>query len=282
VIIGSKIYVTHGFLPGDSTATQIYDIPTDNWDPPGTNANVARSELAGVCAIEDGVPRVFAIGGRPPQTTVEVYDPGSDTWTPAPPMLTARRALCATYVPTVGPQGTIFAIGGGTGGTTPHSGVATGANEAYDVASAVWSPRAPMPTPMMGVYACVWHPVTDLVYVFGGFSGGVSNLVQRYDPAANVWLPNGAPMPTARSNAIAGICNNDIYVIGGLNPGVFNNRSENERYDPLANVWAPALPAPSPRSEMASTAISTGQAIYAIGSGAFGLSANVHDRVECD
>jgi N-acetylneuraminic acid mutarotase len=282
-IIGDKIYVTHGFIDlftGDSTMTQIYDIPSNTWDPPGANAAVARSELAGVCAIEDGVARHFAIGGRF-QTTVEVYDPGTDTWSARAPMLTARRGLCASYVPTLGPQGTIFAIGGGIG-DRPHSGVATGANEAYGVASGGWIAKAPMPTPVMGVYACAWHPGTGLIYVFGGYDsavGAVSNLVQRYDPVANAWLPNGAPMPTARSNAIAGICANDIYVIGGLNPQL--NRTENERYDPVADAWVAASSLPSARSEMASTAISTGQAIYAIGSGVGGVALNLHDRFEC-
>lgn len=294
VIIGSKIYVTHGFIPGDSTITQIYDIPSNSWDPPGANAAVARSELAGVCAIENGVPKVFAIGGRDnssaciggsPCADVEVYDPGTNIWAARAAMPTARRALCATYVPTLGAQGTIFAIGGGTGGTVPHSGTASGANEAYDVAGGAWAPKAAMPTPMMGVYACVYHPGTGLIYVFGGYNsatGAVSNLVQRYDPAADTWLANGMPLPTARSNAVAGICAGSIYVIGGLNPSVFDNRTEVQTYNPIANVWFPAPPLPTARSEMASTAISTGLDIYVIGTGAFGVAGSPHDRFQCE
>lgn len=84
----------------------------------------------------------------------------------------------------------------------------------------------------------------------------------------------------AGSNAIAGVCGEDIYVIGGLNTGT-GNLTANERYDPVADGWAAGPPLPSSRSELASTAVSTGLEIYAIGRGAFGVAGAPHDRFQC-
>ena len=80
VIIGERMYVTHGYngLVGDTANNQIYDIPTDTWGT-ASLASVARSELTGTCIEDDtGQGLVFAVGGRDaffglPTSAAEIY-----------------------------------------------------------------------------------------------------------------------------------------------------------------------------------------------------------------
>ncbi|TMF08446.1 MAG: hypothetical protein E6I38_07415, partial [Chloroflexi bacterium] len=94
-----------------------------------------------------------------------------------------------------------------------------------------------------------------------------------------VWLAAGASIPTARSNAIAGVCGGDIYVVGGYNGS--SNLSANDRYDPISNSWSASLAKPTPASEMASTTVTSGAEIYAIGNGIFGAGSAVNERFTC-
>ena len=45
-VIGGKIYVSHGYRPGDSAILSIYDIATNTWSG-GPSATVPTSELVG-------------------------------------------------------------------------------------------------------------------------------------------------------------------------------------------------------------------------------------------
>jgi len=221
---------------------------------------------------------VYAIGGRfnGVLNTNERYDPASNTWAMMASMPTPRAGLCATWVPS---NNKIYAIGGRTG-TTPNTGTPLSANQEYDPVTNTWALKSAMPMPMMDIYACVFHPGTGLIYVIGGFDGiSQSNVVQRYDPFANTWLAAGASMPTARSNAIAGVCGGDIYVIGGYNGSA--NLSANERYNPISDSWTFSSAKPTPASEMASTIVSSGAEIYAIGSGIFGAASSLNERFTC-
>jgi N-acetylneuraminic acid mutarotase len=280
VIVGDRIYVTHGNGPpsGDDSTVFIYDRPGDVWYQ-GANGEIPRAELAGVCANgADGFGNVYAIGGRPGLTANERYDPPTNTWATVASMPTGRGGLCATWVPT---QNKVYAIGGrGADGPTPHTGTPLAVNEQYDPVLDSWATVAPMPIPMSDVYSCAFHPGTGRIYVVGGWDGAaVSNAVQIYDPVADVWAAPGAPMPTARSNGIAGICGNSLFVIGGYD-GV-SNLTTNERYSPTSNTWTPDLPKITPASEMAVTMISTGAEIYGINSGIFGPATALNERFIC-
>ena len=266
-IIDGKIYVSHGNRPGDSAALSIYDMAADSWSA-GPSASVARSELVGASAGG----RHYAIGGRPAQSTVEIFDPAINSWSAGPPMPTARRGLGAATI-----RRRIFVEGGSTG-ATPHSGIPLSANEVFNTRTGTWRSRAPMPIPMMDVYATVAKG--RKVYVFGGFDGtSVSGAVQIFRPATNSWTL-GAPMPTPRSNAVAGVCGGRIFVIGGLD-NARANLAVNEAYDPATNSWDTAPSKPTPGSEFAVGDVSTGTQIHAIGSGAFGAARNVHEVFNC-
>jgi N-acetylneuraminic acid mutarotase len=82
------------------------------------------------------------------------------------------------------------------------------------------------------------------IYAIGGNSPATvygTNLVQMYDPIADLWT-QVASMPTARHSLNAAVVNSYIYAIGGH---VFNSRSENERYDPATNTWQSMTPKPT-------------------------------------
>ena len=261
-LINGKIYVSHGMRSGgDSDNLTIYDIATDTWSA-GADANVPRAELVGASAVG----KHYAIGGRPAQSTVEIYDPATDTWSMGPAMPTARRGLGAA---TIGSK--IYVVGGSTG-TTPHSGTALATNEVLDTVAGTWTSLASMPTAMMGVYATV--AFGGKVYVFGGYDGtNVSGAVQIYDPATDTWVA-GTPMPTPRSNAVAGVCCGRIFVIGGYNG---SNLTVNEVYDPATDTWDTAPAKPTAGSEFAVGDVSVGDKIYVIGSGIFGASDDTHE-----
>jgi len=89
------------------------------------------------------------------------------------------------------------------------------------------------------------HPATvsykGRIYVFGG--GGPSFLsldtVEVYDPRNDQWLW-GAPMPTHRSGAVAGVVNGRVCVIGGgykKPDGKFKFLTTVEIYDPAKDRW---------------------------------------------
>jgi hypothetical protein len=275
VIIGKKIFVTHGEAAGfpDTSTNYVYDIPADAWGA-AAPAFIRRAELAGVC-VEDreGRGQLFAAGGRQRATgavlaETELYDPATDTWSLLAPMPTPRRGAGAAFVPGPGVAGgrlgSVYVIGG-SDGLGPHAGTPLDANEAFDVEVGVWVRRAPLLRPQMDIYATLWFPGNNSIYVFGGYNGvGVDDAVQVYDPATDTWSV-GAPMPSKRSNAIAGICGGRVHVIGGFDGAVITGL--NEFYNPLSDTWAPAPgPArPTPAAEMASQFIYTGTDVFAIG-----------------
>src|SRR5207237_6696847 len=72
-------------------------------------------------------------------------------------------------------------------------------------------------------------------YTAGGYVGGASNSVNRYDPVANTWIPR-APLPVAlyATRGIYAASTGKFYVFGGYNGSVLNTTYI---YDPVANSW---------------------------------------------
>ncbi|HEV8700670.1 MAG TPA: kelch repeat-containing protein [Candidatus Polarisedimenticolia bacterium] len=273
VIIGDKIFVTHGERAGfpDTSTNFVYDIPSNTWGA-AASAPLRRAELTGVCIeTRDGRAKLFAVGGRNQASgtvlnNVELYDPAANAWAAGPPMPTPRRGLGAAFVPgpgvAGGQLGSVYVIGGGDG-LAPRSGTPLKANEAFDVDLGVWVAKAPMIRPMMDVYSTTYFPGTGKIYVIGGYNGlAEDQAVQVYDPATDTWSL-GAPMPTRRSNLVTGVCGTRIYAIGGFD-GV-NLLSRNEAYDPFADAWiVPQPPKPTAVAEISSQFVYTGTEIYAI------------------
>jgi len=279
-VIGNRIYVGQGVSAfGDDTFTFIYDIPSNTWFR-GAPAPIGRSEMNSACAEENGRGMVYVVGGRSlisgtVLSEVYAYDPVSDTWSARPPMPTPRAGLGLVWVPT---SNTLFAIGGRTG-TIPHDGTPLNMVEAFDVNANKWITKTAMPIAVMDIYATVYYSPTNEIYVFGGYDGSnVTTTVQVYDVATDRWR-TVAPMLTPRSNAAAGVCNGNIYVIGGYDGT--NNLTANEMYSPTLGTWVFAPPLPDPRSEFMVSSISTGDALYLIGTGIHGKPDMQHDRFNC-
>ena len=300
-IIGGRIYVGHGnSVFGDDNFNYVYDPATNTWHS-AASAPIGRAETTGVCAVdEDGQGKAYVIGGRDFNANggfggvldhVIAYNPVADAWERKAPMPTERAGLGAATVPGLLNGGdAIFAIGG-RDTTSPHTGSPLDVVEVYDVVNNTWLPAAtaaPMPIPMMDIYSTVFVPGRGddgSIFVIGGFgpdSSGridVSSAVQIYDVASNTWTA-GPPMPTPRSNLLAGICGNQIHAIGGYNG--FNEYDINEALDLSTLAWTAGwAKMVTPISEFMTQGIYTGAEIFAIGEGIFGQGGQEHAVYTC-
>lgn len=70
--------------------------------------------------------------------------------------------------------------------------------------------------------------IKNKIYFMGGFTN------EEYDPATNT-ISARTQMPTPRSRPAAGVVNNKIYAIGGLNDYAIS--SANEEYSPPATYY---------------------------------------------
>jgi hypothetical protein len=262
-VAGGKLYAIKGYHFGDTSINEAYDPSTNSWTIL-QNSPVAESEF-GATAVGT---RVYAIGGRTTGgSTVSIYDTASGTWSFGAPMPTARRGAAAVAV-----GNTIYAIGG-SAGTAPGGFPQYAANEAYDTLSNTWRILAPLPSPRSDAYAVA---VSGKIYVIGGFSLSLSNstssflsTIQAYDIAGNSWSTL-APMPTPRDHVVAGVCGNDIFVVGGATSPGFTATSVVEAYQIGTNKWVTGIsPMPTPRWEMAAAQV--GNTLYVVGGGGFGL-----------
>ncbi|PZC45477.1 MAG: N-acetylneuraminic acid mutarotase [Chloroflexi bacterium] len=299
-IIGGRIYVGHGnSVFGDDNFNYVYNPVTDTWHD-AASAPIPRAETTGVCAVDgDGQGKAYVVGGRDHNANggaggvlndLIAYNPVTNAWERKASMPTPRAGLGAATVPNWTSSGgdAIFAIGGRTG-TGPHSGEKLTVVEVYDVLNDTWiGTRAPLPIPMTDIYSTVYVPERGeegSIFVIGGFgpnSDGfedVSPAVQIYDVASNTWNA-GPPMPTPRSNLLAGICNNQIHAIGGFNG--FDEYNINEALDLTTMTWTMGWARmPTPISEFMTQGIYTGAEIFAIGEGIFGQGGQEHAVYTC-
>lgn len=134
-----------------------------------------------------------------------------------------------------------------------------------------WTTLAPAPTKRTEVTAAV---LGGKIYVLGGFAepslGNLSSLtitdrVEVYDPAANVWATS-APLPAGLHHAAAVTVANRLYVIGGYGQSflsVWHPVSTVYRYEADKDAWTERSPMPTPRGALA--VAESGGKLYAIG-----------------
>jgi N-acetylneuraminic acid mutarotase len=133
--------------------------------------------------------------------------------------------------------------------------------EEYDPAANSWKAVRPL---LLARNHHVAIGAGDKLYVVGGrvgsgFISSASNnvdLVEMYDPAADLWSPR-ARMPTARSAIAGGLYNDHVLVAGGE---VQDQRflaafKAMEAYDPASNQWQVLPSMPHPRHGLAAGVI---------------------------
>ena len=199
--------------------------------------------------------KIYAIGGYGNQdiSTVEEYDPAKDIWTKKADMPTARWYLSTGVV-----NGKIYAIGGGNEG----KGGSLSTVEEYDPATDKWTKKSDMPTARHWLSTSV---VNGRIYAIGGLVADPNRVdhlstVEEYDPARDKWTKK-TDMPRRIHTLCAGVVNNKIYVIGGVDNGVL--LSTVYEYDPTKDTWTQKADMPVPRWRH-STSTVNGR-IYTIG-----------------
>jgi N-acetylneuraminic acid mutarotase len=186
--------------------------------------------------VVDG--KVYAIGGSAERGLVgtnEEYDPVGNAWVFKAAMPTPRDVFAVAVC-----QNKIYCIGGYSNG-----GV-TGVNEVYDPATDTWETKVPIPTPRGWLQANV---VNGQIYLIGGyvpdnssFGYSISDLNEVYNPSTNSWVTKTS-MPTASSDYVSAVFDNEVFVIGGQSKDPRSNL--NQIYNPITNRWRLGTPSPS-------------------------------------
>jgi DNA-binding CsgD family transcriptional regulator len=112
-----------------------------------------------------------------------------------------------------------------------------------------WFQLPGLPTPRWGMAVTNFD---NQIYAIGGENaGGVSNIIEKYDPQTNMWT-GLAVKPTPVTDVNAAVIGGLIYVPGGkLASGHPTNITE--IYDPRSNQWSTGSPLPKPLSGYALT-----------------------------
>jgi hypothetical protein len=193
------------------------------------DAPTPRSQLAAVAGRPDAPYGYYAAGGKGPLctgpagtcATLESFD-GVD-WHSLKPMPTPRAGLG------LGKDfQSIYAVGGRQC-TAPGCGTPLGTLEIYDTITDSWTTGPSMPTPREDIQSVTMYPYDDAgcMYLFAAGGGGRGlgtdlNSVDVFDTCKRTWFSAGSylPMPYAVRDAVAAICGDQLYVIGGTHDGV--------------------------------------------------------------
>jgi len=211
--VGNRLYVMGGCVEGSSWTVddlQIFN-PATGTVVVGPPVPLAACGMAAV--VLNG--RIHLIGGvyqwEPADilgtwaANHSVFDPATGIWSSLAPLPQATGAHAMAVV-----GGKIYVWGG----------LPTGL-QVYDPATDSWTQPTSGPTGRFGAAAAV---MDGKIYFLGGGEyqtqccGGpvASAVVQRYDPATDVW-EQAAPMSMPRSSHIASLINGTIYVFGSGN-----------------------------------------------------------------
>lgn len=306
-LVNGKIYVIGGANSVNTplATNEVYDPATDSWlsrQP----MDVPR-ESPVVIAIGGQVYAIGGIDGTTYYGVNEVYDPTTNVWTTLQPMPTARFGATAVAV-----NEKIYVMGGATGsgvtdvveeydpstdswrtvdllgvarryiasavvGRTIHSigGEAPGALDTHEAISIpATTTRVPLPAPRA---SHTTEAIGGKLYLNGGYALNAAiyqTETYEYDPAVNAWTAK-ASSATGRYEAMSGVVNDRMYVIGGgAGPTGATPLDVNEVYDPATNLWALRTAMPTERRDGA--AASDGTRIHVVG-GFNTVNVNVHE-----
>ena len=274
VACNGKMYVIGGWGDGKARgANYEYDPATDKWTKKKSMPHPAHH-----AALASANGKIYVSGGFIPPEKTQIptggawqpiedmweYDPAADSWKALAPMPTKRGAAVATEA-----GGKIYVIGGATtveGSKDPFftfMGPARvlSTTEVYDPATNKWESRKPMAEPRNHAFGSA---VNGKIYVIGGRTGHGfimtatnTNVVEAYDPVADMWSGPLERMPTARSGGGWGTDGRRIYCAGGEVTtaqlvGAFRGV---EAYDTTTNTWLTLPSMPMPRHGVAGAVI---------------------------
>lgn len=234
-----------------------------HFDPTVPSAWVAdaappRTHLHGMATMAHG-PGPGGCGFVTDEIFVVVSPIGVDRFHPTCGWHPTSTSLSVTDWPTVVTLGSLVYV-------FDEAGFA----DSYDPVTDTWTgtggAHPAMPIPNDAVTAAVAHG--GLAYLFGGENAGPRQDVQIFDPSGGgSWIATyttvatGA-MPTARGWAVAGVCGDEIYVMGGdsMGPGtgnldtveIFNTAA------PPPSAWSTGPNMLAPQAEMAAGLVSNG------------------------
>jgi N-acetylneuraminic acid mutarotase/pimeloyl-ACP methyl ester carboxylesterase len=203
VALNNKLYVLGN---GFEYAVKIYDTLSDSWTT-GASMPTARRGF-GMATVNW---KIYVIGGGDSSlngfSTVEEYDPTTNSWTTKANMPTPRSFFSVAVVDNL-----IYAIGG----LNRDSGN-IGNVEVYDPATDTWLQKSSMP--LWSRHSAATVVMDGKIYMIGGSAGNeMLSQVIEYDPVTDTWTIKN-PISVPRMDAVAGVVNNKIYVIGGRNYG---------------------------------------------------------------
>jgi N-acetylneuraminic acid mutarotase len=204
------IYAIGGKNSSDTIvgATEAYDPATDSWTVKGSLI-IPRYGLTAQSV--NGL--VYAVGGifKYPYrmyTVVEAYNPASNRWVKIklfgwPPA--ARLNAMSGVI-----NGRIYIAGG----FDPWINSFSDALDVFVPSTKRFYSGTNLPGPRtagLGVIA------NGCFYLVGGYDGNYLRRVEKYDPVTDIWELRG-DMLNSRTGCGGGALNNNIFVVGGLNP----------------------------------------------------------------
>lgn len=166
---------------------------------------------------------------------------------------------------------------GGIDSTLSWSGI-TSASFRYNTGSGDWEAIADLPD-TLGKIASAASLVRDKIYIIGGYhvfaSGNElsSNRVHIYDPEANTYLADGAPIPVAIDDHVQAVWRDSlIYVVSGWSNT--SNVANVQVYNPALNSWSvgTAVPNTGDYKVFGGSGSIAGDTLYYIGGARMGSS----------
>ncbi len=249
-----------------------YDPSRDSWRTVGRLLEAVRAPA--MVALNN---LIYIIGGcrdNPfePITAVQIFDPVTGIVERGPPLPYGRCASAAVVL-----DGRIHDIGGVNlwDPSDPLFGDAwDAAHHVYDPVAGAWSSAAPLP------FVRGDHGATVLdgkIYV----QGGLGDVLQVYDPAADSWSTFNAPKGRFGVASIA--FEGRMYEFGGSEyqslccGGPIPSRTV-DRFDPVTGTWALLPSMPTARTGLAAAVV--GGAAYVIGGSLTGGASSAVSVVE--
>lgn len=120
----------------------------------------------------------------------------------------------------------------------------------YDVAANEWQSLPPVPDAAGGKIAAAANLLKGKIYLTGGYHVAANGAetssakVHVFDPVANDWLPDAAPLPTPIDDHVQAVWRDSLlFIITGWSN--VNNVDDVQVFNPATNEWMAGTPVPN-------------------------------------